>query len=408
MSDPCKEGQILAAGLDAYREVLSDPRARAFTSAALLARLPMSMTGLSIVLLVSLESGSFGRAGLITAFGTVSGAATAPVWGRLIDRIGQARVLLVVTVVNRLALPLVLAAAVGAGLGFSSAGSCVRARWSHRLQGSPLLDTAYAWEAVLDEVVFIVGPVLATFLATRVNPALGLVSCIVLGLAGAGALASRVDSQPPIRATESGEGPRTPLPGWILAPVVVASAALGALFGGMEVVVVAFAKEAGVLSSAGFIVMTWALGSLIAGLLTGTIQWKVSPARRFRIGGLLLALSVIPLPFAHNPYLLAGLLLLSGFAIAPTLIASVAVTEAAVSQRRLTEALGWTSMGLAAGVAAGAAGLGYLIDLYDSSAGFWGVVGIGVLLTGSALLVRTSEPSNIEEPAATPSEPTQG
>ncbi|MBA3528633.1 MAG: MFS transporter [Propionibacteriaceae bacterium] len=391
----------MAAGFGPYRTVLSDPRARAFSLAGVVARLPMSMTGLSIVLLVSLESGSFGRAGLITACGTVSGAVTAPLWGRRIDRVGQARVLipaalicnlsliaLVVAVLLELPLLVILAAAVGAGLGFSSAGSCVRARWSQRLSHDPLLNTAYAWEAVLDEVVFIVGPVLATFLATRIHPALGLISCVVLGLVGAFALAGMRDSQPPLRPAGPLERARTPLSAWVLAPIVIASASLGALFGGMEVVVVAFAKEAGVLSSAGFIVMAWATGSLIAGILTGTLQWKVSPARRFRVGAVLLACSVLPLPFAGSPLLVTGLLLLSGLAIAPTLIASVAVTQAAVSQHRLTEALSWTSMGLAAGVAAGAAGLGYVIDLSGARAGFWGVVGIGVLLITAALCVQ--------------------
>jgi MFS family permease len=160
----------------------------------------------------------------------------------------------------------------------------------------------------------------------------------------------------------------------------------------MELVVVAFAKQAGIPEYTGFIVMAWAFGSLIAGLVTGTIVWKASPARRFRIGAILLACSVLPLPFVSNPIVVTGLLLLSGLAIAPTLIASVAVTQAAVPHGRLTEALGWTSMGLAAGVAAGAAGLGYVIDLFDARAGFWGVVAVGALLIVSAMCVRTSRP----------------
>ena len=58
-----------------------------------MARLPLSMTGLGIVLLISLTTGSFGRAGLVTAVGTLTAAVVAPLWGRAIDRIGQARVL---------------------------------------------------------------------------------------------------------------------------------------------------------------------------------------------------------------------------------------------------------------------------------------------------------------------------
>ena len=139
----------------------------------------MSMTGIGIVLLVSLTTGSFGLAGLLTAATTVAAAVVAPFWGRATDRVGQARVLLLAVLINVLSVALLVmtielawplavsfAAAIGVGIGFSLAGSAVRARWTLRLNGSHLLHTAFALEAMLDEVVFIIGPVLVTFLAT--------------------------------------------------------------------------------------------------------------------------------------------------------------------------------------------------------------------------------------------------
>jgi MFS family permease len=398
----------VGAGLNAYRQVLADPRARAFTAAGLVARLPMSMTGIGIVLLVSLTSGSFGRAGLVTAVGTVTGAIAAPLWGRVIDRVGQARVLVTAALVNSASMtlliisvleewPLVvsLLAAVGVGVGFSSAGSCVRARWSHRLKDSPLLNTAFAVEAVFDEVVFIVGPVLVTLLATTWHPALGVGVAAALGLIGALALAVQRQTQPPPQPRSS-QGPRTRMPVGTLLAISAACFALGGLFGAMEVAVVAFAQEAGVLGLTGVILMCWAAGSLLSGVVTGTITWRASPARRFRIGALALALSLVPLPFVDQPIVMAGLLAISGMAIAPTLIASVAVTQEAVLPNRLTEALGWTSTGLAGGVAAGAAGVGWLIDYSGSTAGFWGVVGFGLLLIIAAVFVRSSRPTPVE------------
>jgi hypothetical protein len=172
-------------------------------------------------------------------------------------------------------------------------------------------------------------------------------------------------------------------------PIVFACAALGMLFGGMEVVIIAFADEAGVLPYAGVIVMAWAGGSLIAGFVTGTVTWTAGPARRFRIGAVLLALSLIPLPFLMHPLPTAGFLILSGLFISPTLIASVAVTEACVPADRLTEALGWTSMGMAGGVGIGAAALGRVIDLGGAQAGFYGVIAAGLVLIVAALFVRT-------------------
>ena len=392
----------MAAGLRAYQQVLADSEARRFTLAGLIARLPISMTGIGIVLLVSLSTGSFGRAGLITAAGTITGALVAPFWGRAIDRIGQAKVLIAAVIINTVSLTILIIsvqahwplltsvlASAGVGLGFSSAGAAVRARWSYRLAGSPLLNTAFAFEAMLDEVVFIVGPVLVTFLATSLHPALGIATSGAIGLVGAVALAAQRSSQPPIHPSTRQRGGSQVMPVRILLPVAIACGALGMVFGGMEVVVVAFAKASGVLKYTGVILMAWAFGSLLSGAVTGTITWKASPAQRFRVSAVSLALSLLPLIFVSNPLVVALLLMLSGIAIAPTLIASVAVTQTSVPPSRLTEALAWTSTGLAAGVAAGAAGLGLVIDVWGWRAGFVGVAGAGLMLIISAFFVRS-------------------
>jgi MFS transporter len=407
----------MAAGLSAYRQVLSDPRARAFTLAGFVARLPLAMTGIGIILLVSLDTGSFGQAGLVTAVATVVGAAASPVWGRIIDRVGQARVLVLAAVIQNVALallivsvrlgaplPVTLATAAGVGAGFSLAGGCVRARWSHRLANSPLLDTAFAVEAVLDEVVFIVGPVLVTYLATTFHPAVGLGVSAGIGLIGALTLAAQWSTQPPIVPRHADDHHAHRLPVGFLLTVTVACGALGAIFGGMEVAVVAFATEAAVLPFTGAILMCWAFGSLLSGLATGTIRWRATPARRVRVGAVALALSLVPLLFVDSPAVVAGLLALSGMAIAPTLIASVAVTQQAVPASRLTEALSWCSTGLAAGLALGAAVIGQLIDGGGARAGFAGVVGAGVALILSAAFVRSHRLATEQESGPAPTD----
>lgn len=391
----------MAAGLRAYGAVLADRGARAFTAVGFFARLPLSMTGLGIVLLVSLTTGSFGRAGWVAAATTLTGAVGAPLWGRLIDRVGQARVLVAAAVVNGVSLSLLvtsvllgwpfaasLVAAAGVGAGYSSAGAAVRARWSHHLGAGPLLNTAFAFEAVLDEAVFITGPVLVTFLCTSFHPALGVAVSGLIGLGGAVALAAQRRTQPPAQPRDRKVGPVVRLPVRILVTVAAACLALGAVFGGMEVVIVAYAKSAGILPYAGVILMCWAFGSLLAGVITGSIAWRSAPASRFRVGAAALGLSLLPLPFVDHPVVVGIVLTISGFAIAPTLIASVGVVQASVPSGRLTEAIGWTSTGLAAGVAAGAAVLGQLIDHFGPDHAFWGVVAAGGLLTVLALFVR--------------------
>ena len=395
----------------AYATVLGDPPALRFSALGFVARLPQSMTGIGIVLLVSLTTGSFGRAGLVAGAVTIAGAVAAPLWGRVMDRAGQARVLVgtsfgyalgvavvVVSVEGGWPLLSTVAGAVLAGLCFTPTGGSVRARWSHRLRDSPLLDTAFAIEAVVDELTFVVGPVLVTFLATVVDPAAGLAVCAVLGIVGALALAAQTSTEPPRRPRLHAADRTTHLPRYLIATVVLASAAVGGVFGGMEVVVVAFAREHGVLSSSGVLLMCWAAGSLGAGLVAGLVTWRRTPLARWRLGAVALAVTLLPLPFVGPAWLLGALLAVSGVAIAPTLIASVSVVQTSVPPVRLTEALGWSSTGISAGVAAGAALGGAVVDRAGSVGGFTLVVGFGLLLVAGVLLVRTPT-TVVQEPA---------
>ena len=151
----------------------------------------------------------------------------------------------------------------------------------------------------------------------------------------------------------------------------------------------AFSREHGILSSSGVLLMCWALGSMLAGVVAGLVTWRRAPLVRYRIGALALALTLLPMPWVGPAVLLAVLLTVSGFAIAPTLIASVSVIQTAVPPARLTEALGWNGTGMSAGVAAGAALGGATVDRAGSTGGFALVAGFGLLLVVGALLIRT-------------------
>ena len=408
-------GEVGTGRFAAYATVLGDAPARTFSLTGLVARLPQSMTGIGIVLLVSLTSGSFGRAGAVAATVTVAGALAAPLWGRVMDRSGQARVLVgtalgyalgvalvVVSVRAGWGLAATVAGAALAGLCFTPTGGSVRARWSHRLRDSPLLDTAFAIEAVIDELTFVVGPVLVTWLATTVDPAAGLVVCAVVGVLGSVLLGLQRSTEPPRRPRLHRADTTTRLPLLLLVTVVVASWANGTVFGSMEVVVVAFARERDVLGASGVLLMCWALGSLVAGAVAGLVTWRRPPLARYRIGAVVLAASLLPMPFVGAPALLGALLALSGFAVAPTLIAAVSVVQTSVPAPRLTEALGWSSTGISAGVATGAALGGATVDRAGSTGGFALVAGFGVLLVVAVLLIRrpaTAAVDVLDQPA---------
>jgi MFS family permease len=187
-----------------------------------------------------------------------------------------------------------------------------------------------------------------------------------------------------------------------MAPLLAASFALGSLFGSAEVVTVAFADEAGRPAAAGPLLAVWALGSMLAGLITGALSWRASPLRRFKAGVLSLAVTMTPLALIDSVGLLAVGLFLAGFAISPSMIAAIAVVEETVPPSRLTEGIAWMTTGLAAGVAPGAALAGWVVDHSGASAGYLVAALSGYLATLLALACRPGRPADALEPVGSP------
>ncbi len=228
--------------LISYRAVLATPGARFFVIAAFIGRLPLSMLGLGTIVLVQSRTGFYALAGAVTATLTLSLSAAAPAAGRLADRLGQARVLvasltvhlagltgLVAAVLTEAPRWTLFAAAIPAGAAVPQLSSMVRTRWTRLLGDSLDLQTAYALESVLDEVVYILGPVIVTVLATQVTAAAGLGSAVVFAAVGTLLFASLRATQPaPGRLSRRG-GPRRPgQPGkLILLPTTCPAPCLG-------------------------------------------------------------------------------------------------------------------------------------------------------------------------------------
>lgn len=386
--------------LSPYRRVLAVPGAAAFSLSGLVARLPISMVSLGIVLLVSDRTGSYALAGGIAAAYLMGNAAFAVLQGRLTDRRGQSRVLPWTILVFTLALALLVVAVESgraapaphllaglAGASMPQVGSCVRARWSHNVPDKQQLQTAFALEAVADEAVFMLGPILVTVLATTVHPAAGLATAVAAGLLGTLALAAQRATEPPAHPSMGRHRRRVPLAWPVLGPLVVTGFAMGALFGGVEVSTVAFAEELGSKAAAGPLLAVFAFGSLLAGLLAGAVRWGRSNASRFRWGMAALATALLPLPLVGGLLSLGALLFVAGFAISPTLIAGVALIEETVPARRLTEGISVMTTGMYAGLAPGAAGAGAVVDRAGASASFW--VAVVAAAAGAAVALTT-------------------
>ncbi len=380
-----------------YRRILARPGALRFSMAGLFARLPISMVGLGIVLLVSAATGSYGVAGAISAAYMLANAGFAILQGRLLDALGQGRVLSVASAGFGVSVALLVwsvqadwpivtsyvFAAFGGAL-LPQVGSCVRARWSYVLERPADVQTAYALEAVLDEAVFILGPILVTVLATAWHPVAGIAVGVVACVVGTLAFSAQTGTEPPAHPRSGASGPRPRMPWPTVAALVVVCAALGVLFGAAEVTTVAFAEEHGHKSWAGALLALWALGSLTAGVLTGVVHWRRGPAVRVRWGALAMACAMMPLTFVGSLPLMGLVLFVAGFAIAPTMIATMSLTEATVPPGRLTEGMAIMQTGLVAGVAPGATLSGLVVDHQGASAAYLVSVAAGLVAAAAA------------------------
>ena len=399
--------------LDPYRRVLSRPGAALFSATGLVARMPISMMTLAVVLLVTAETRSYTLAGQVSAAFVIANALAAIPHGRLLDRLGQSRVLFVDSLVFALGSgmlgyaivhdwsePWPLLAAVVAGSAMPPIGSSVRARWTHLLPDPREKQTAFAVESVADEAVFMSGPTLVALLSTLWVPVAGLAAAVVLGTLGTLGLAAQRGTEPPAHPRSHDPALRAPMPWLQLSPLALAAAALGSLFGATEVATVAFAEENGHTAVSGVLLAVWALGSLLSGVLTGAIAWKVTTIRRFCLGALALTVAMTPTPFVPNLWTMGVLLFVAGFAISPTIIALFSAIEEIAPRSRLSEALGLLQTGLAAGIAPGAALAGFLIDDHGSAPAYGVAVLSGAVAALSGLLAAAGRRASTGEPEA--------
>ena len=382
-----------------YREVLARPGALAFSSAGVLARLPMSMVGIAIVLAVPEVYGSYGLAGQVTAVYVIVHSVAAPLLAHLVDRHGQARVMTpalrvaglgiigVIVAIGTAAHPAwVFAGAAVAGASIGSVGALVRARWTYVLRDPDRIHTAYSLESALDELVFVVGPVVATVLATSVAPTAGLWLPAAAVLVGGWLLLSQRSTEPPVvhRAPDAVGGGILRSGGMVVLTLVFA--AVGSIFGATDVATVAFAEEQGSKATAGAVLAVFALGSMISGLGYGLRHWTSPLWRRFALGVLALAAGVSLFFVVSSLPMLAAVMFVTGFTIAPTIVNGNGLVTSFVRHDQLTTGLAWVGTALGVGVSIGSAAAGAVIDNRGAHGGFLVVAASAAFAVASTLV----------------------
>ena len=366
-----------------YSDILRLQGAWKFSLAGFILRLPMSIVGISTILLVKAEYGNYTLAGAVSAANMIALAVGAPILARLVDTRGQRKIMapsfavsalsltgLVITALMQGPALLLFLFAIAAGATWGAPGALVRSRWMKVIDSPERLSTAYALEAAVDEFTFIIGPILATMLGTLVHPASGLVLAISFLSVGGFLFLSQTASEP--EPTPRAKGER--LPTVMLNPVVIVLAltyvGAGSMFGAIDVSVVAFTEFQGVEAFAGFLLALFALGSLTAALIYGSRSWRQPLWRLFAIGVTLLAVGVSALLTATNVWSLGLILLLTGMTIAPTMTNVTMIITKVVPKNQLTEGLTWMSTAMNIGTSLGAAAGGRAIDAQGAHGGF--------------------------------------
>jgi MFS family permease len=371
--------------LQKYRIAFADPRARAFSFAGFIARMPISMVGIGVLMYVESARGNYTLAGSVSAIGAISAAIGGPLTSRLTDRVGQHRVLpwqiliavttaiaLIFTIPSNLPAVWIFVFAIISGFFAPSIGALVRARWTALLVSGPVLITAFSVESMIDEIIFVIGPSIAALTSVNIHPAAPQSIAAVFLIVGGTWLISMRDTEPPINR------------------MVFIHFLAGIFFGSIETTMIAFSNFAGVPIAAGLLLALWSIGSLIGGIFYGANEFSMPLPNQLVLISLVLIPPAVLLPFINGLGLMAVLSILAGFGIAPLLIAAASIAQQRAGDGRTTEAIASMYSGIAVGFAFAAASSGWLIDNHGTNWAFSVGTGAALAITLGTLAAQNS------------------
>lgn len=360
-----------------------------FSLAAFIARMPISMMSIAIVFVIVAKTDSYALAGTFTAIGALMAALVAPFWSRAADRYGQSRILSIAVPIHIIALLGFLTVIrldaprwswfilliIFEGV-FVGTGQMVRRRWSHVLNGdSKLMNTAYSVESLLDEIVFMVGPIITTLCAINVGPYAGVLAAAIFLSIGSILFIAQKGTEPMPHPKIKGVKHKNPIFTLEVQAIFLPFIFTGASFAAIGLIVVAYADQYGAKSQTGLLYAIWALGSLIAAFINGVQHWKISAKSRYIFFTIALAIFTLPLLlaaklFPGNLLMLSIALFLNGIFIAPLIVAGYTAAENLVEENQVTETLAWILSGLILGGALPGAITGHIIDTTGAQTAF--------------------------------------
>lgn len=379
----------MAAG---YVEILRTRYAGRLLAGTLVGRLPNATAPIAIVLFIRAEGGTYSLAGALAAVYGVSNAVGQPLLGRLVDLYGQPRIQLPSAVVSALGMAafaftgpdsLALAyVAVGvAGLFTPPLEGGLRALWPSVLGKEEQVHTAYAMDAIAQEVMFTVGPLLVTGCVALWSEQAALLVVNAIGVLGA----LSVVLSKPSRAWRSAPREAHWL-GALRSPGLIALLGaflfIGMALGSITVAGVSYADEHGGDAVYGWLMAAIGLGALIGGSVYGARQWAGVPEKRLTVLVALLALCYWPLTLTPGAVAMTALAGVAGIFLAPALACAFIIVDRHAPRGTVTEAFSWLVTTFGVGASLGTAVAGPVVEWRGTVGGFAvpGLAGVAALL----------------------------
>lgn len=400
------------SSLSVYARLMRIPGARQFSFDAAIARMSMGMLGIGVVLAINNVYGKWSLAGLVSGVFVFFTAVFIAIYARIFDRVGYrrlGRILLIiqtiamigfcVSVVLRAPIIVLFVFIIASGMTQFSFGALVRTRWANVLSkhnNPELLNSAYAMEAGIDEIIFIVGPIIATFLATTVHPASQLFVATATTFIG-GLMyfahakippAHLVEVHPETNTTAQVEhqgnagvrveGVQTVskadrrmvlrYPG--VFAIFLLFVCYNSSFTAFDVVITSMMRARHLEAYLGLQLCLIALGSLVGAVLYGVRQPRRGLWTQliFFVGILFIGYILIRLTMFS--FIVIGIIeFLAGLSISPAFAVGNLLVRKLVPEHSLTEGLAWITTAGALGAAAGSAISGVVLDHFGAPVG---------------------------------------
>ena len=337
----------------------------------LTARFPFGMLSLAFLIHIEHIHHSYAAAGAVLGALALGQALVGPITSRMMGIFGIRPVIvstivvvsLTVSVMALLPLPIWSLMILGlvAGASMPPIQPAVRTMYP-KMVPSTKLTPLFSLDASAQEIIWILGPVMTTFIAVQISSVAAiLVSVSFFIVGGFWFLTSPIVGR--VRIPRS----KTRFGGVLKRPTVIISTIVGLLlvasFAAVEAGVVAIFGDGG--PTAGWVLAIFALGSLFGGLAIGHREissWSLTVRMLVVAAGMVFAV------FSTDFWWLSAMLFISGIGVAPALTVLFANVSATLKFSETAEAYAWIGSGQLIGVGVGSAVAGVIIDAYGPSA----------------------------------------